>query len=96
MNPKERKPPKAAFKIDHSGSGNPIKSLSNFTTKVEKFLIILNRDTGQIIPVEVSTPIEYVPFGFCALPFVGRSKQIDKMIRRYQRRPSLLEKYIDR
>lgn len=66
------------------------------SVKVEKFLIILNRDTGQIIPVEATTPIEYVPFGFCALPYVGTAKQIDKLIRKYLEKPYLLHKYTDR
>lgn len=69
---------------------------SNFEAKVQKFLIILNCDTGQLIPVEVTTPIEYVPFGFYALRYIGNKNQIDKLIRKFRRNPSLLEKYTDR
>jgi len=69
---------------------------SNSEAKIQKFLIILNRDTGQLIPVEVTTPIEYVPFGFYALSHIGSKKQINRLIRKYRLNPSLLEKYTDR
>lgn len=94
----ERKPAhnRPAFKEFHSGRRNSETLFFSDSAKVQKFLIILNRDTGQIIPVEATTPIEYVPFGFCALPYHGTRLQIDRLIRKYQRKPSLLDKYTDR
>lgn len=66
-----------------------------YNTKIVKYLILLNRDTGQLIPTQVTTPIEYVPYGFYALPFIGSRNQIDKLIHKYERNPLLLEKYTE-
>lgn len=69
---------------------------SNFNANVQMFLIICNTDTGQLISAEVTTPIEYVPFGFYVLHFIGTKCQVDKLIHKYRRNPSLLDKFTDR
>lgn len=75
---------------------NPQRISPLNASKIQKYLIILNRDTGQLIPTQATTPIEFVPFGFSALPYSGTKKQMESLINKFKRKPYLLEKYTDR
>ena len=58
-----------------------------------KYEITLNQDTGQIDFGECRTPAEPVPFGFKIIA-TGNYEAMLKMLRRFNRRPFLTQKYI--
>jgi hypothetical protein len=77
---KERRPQSAASK-------------ERKTKSKQKFVILLQRDTGFCFDLPANTPVDRLPDGSHILPYVGSQAQIQRKIQRFNLKPSLLQKF---